>query len=200
MKKKSKLKIFTDLSKRGQTKGVSPVVATVLLIVLVVAIALIVFLWFRELTQESITKFGGKNIALVCDDVVFEASYSIIEERIYVSNYGNVRSCERTYTRKDGAIVKKRLRQRSLVVDNLGYVKVELHYHKRECFKVHRLVLLTFVGNKNLPINHIDGNKKNNRLDNLEYCTYGHNLQHCHDNDLRPKTHYNKIICNDRKF
>ena len=73
-------------------------------------------------------------------------------EGIYeVSNYGNVRSCERTYTRKDGAIVKKRLRQRSLVVDNLGYVKVELHYHKRECFKVHRLVLLTFVGNKNLP-------------------------------------------------
>jgi len=119
-------------------------------------------------------------------------------EGIYeVSNYGNVRSCERTYTRKDGAIVKKRLRQRSLVVDNLGYVKVELHYHKRECFKVHRLVLLTFVGNKNLPINHIDGNKKNNRLDNLEYCTYGHNLQHCHDNDLRPKTHYNKIICNE---
>ncbi len=54
--------------------GVSPVIATVLLIAMVVAIGLIVFLWFRGMIQEEGIKFG-KNIKLVCDDVEFEASY-----------------------------------------------------------------------------------------------------------------------------
>ncbi len=62
--------------KRGMKKrGVSPVIATVLLIAMVIAIGLIVFLWFRGMVQEEGTKFG-KNVKLVCDDVNFEASYS----------------------------------------------------------------------------------------------------------------------------
>lgn len=42
---------------------------------------------------------------------------------------------------------------------------------------LHRLLMETFKENKNnLPcINHIDGNILNNSLDNLEWCTYGHN-------------------------
>lgn len=42
---------------------------------------------------------------------------------------------------------------------------------------LHRLLMETFKSNKdNLPcINHIDGNILNNSLDNLEWCTYGHN-------------------------
>ena len=42
---------------------------------------------------------------------------------------------------------------------------------------LHRLLMETFKINKdNLScINHIDGNIKNNSLDNLEWCTYGHN-------------------------
>ncbi|MFH1608358.1 MAG: archaellin/type IV pilin N-terminal domain-containing protein [archaeon] len=69
-------------------RGISPVVATVLLIALVVAIALILFLWFRGLDQDVITKFGGRNIELVCGDVAFEASY--YSGTLYVSNLGNV--------------------------------------------------------------------------------------------------------------
>lgn len=69
-------------------KGISPVIATVLLIVMVVIIALIVFLWFKELTQESITKFGGKNIELVCDEIDFQAEY--FGGTIVLTNLGNV--------------------------------------------------------------------------------------------------------------
>jgi FlaG/FlaF family flagellin (archaellin) len=57
-------------------KGLSPVIATVLLITIVIIIALIVFLWIRGMTEEAITKFGNQNIQLVCGQVVFEASYN----------------------------------------------------------------------------------------------------------------------------
>ena len=53
-------------------RGLSPVVATVLLIAIVIIIGLIVFLWFRGMTEETITKFGTENIRFACDDVYFE--------------------------------------------------------------------------------------------------------------------------------
>jgi hypothetical protein len=48
-------------------------------------------------------------------------------------------------------------------------------------FLVHRLVLLVFVGESKLHCNHKDGNPRNNRLDNLEYCTPSENLRHSYD-------------------
>jgi len=82
-----KHEIFNYKMKRLNKKGISPVIATVLLIVLVLVIALIIFLWFRGMTQEEITKFD-KNIELVCEDVVFRASYS--DSKLYITNDGNV--------------------------------------------------------------------------------------------------------------
>jgi len=73
---------------KKKDKGLSPVVATVLLIVMVVVIGLIVFLWFRGMTEETITKFGTENIRFACDDVYFEADYS--GGTLYVSNSGNI--------------------------------------------------------------------------------------------------------------
>ncbi len=72
-----------DMKKRG----ISPVIATVLLIGLVVVIGLIVFFWFRGFIQEEGTKFG-KNVKLVCEDVKFEADYS--SGILSLSNIGNV--------------------------------------------------------------------------------------------------------------
>lgn len=59
----------------GRKKGLSPVVTSVLLIALVIAITSVVFLWFKGIVEEDVTKFG-KNIKLVCEDVNFDATYS----------------------------------------------------------------------------------------------------------------------------
>jgi flagellin-like protein len=63
------------LLKKMKKKGISPVIATVLLIAMVVVVALIIFIWFRGMIGESAEKFD-KNVELVCDDVDFEVEYS----------------------------------------------------------------------------------------------------------------------------
>jgi flagellin-like protein len=73
---------------RKNKRGLSPVVATVLLITMVIVIGLIIFLWLRGLNEEVITKFGEKNIRLVCDEVEFTADYDGVN--LYISNIGNV--------------------------------------------------------------------------------------------------------------
>jgi len=75
------------MKKRFGKKGISPVIATILLIAMVVIIALIIFLWFRSVVGDYGVKFG-KNIELVCEDVELYASYS--EGTLYVTNDGNV--------------------------------------------------------------------------------------------------------------
>lgn len=63
--------------------------------------------------------------------------------------------------------------------DKKGYSLVCLT-NKKSC-KVHRLVMLTFCPREDshlLHVNHIDGNKKNNCLDNLEWCTNKENQVH----------------------
>ena len=69
-------------------RGVSPVIATVLLVGMVIALALIIFVWFKSFTKETITKFEGENVELVCGRVEFQASYD--GTSIDVSNTGNV--------------------------------------------------------------------------------------------------------------
>lgn len=72
----------------NKKRGLSPVVTSVLLVALVIVITSVVFLWFRGMVEEGVTKFG-KNIKLVCDDVDFEASYSS-SGMINIVNIGNV--------------------------------------------------------------------------------------------------------------
>ena len=98
--------------KRKEARGLSPVIATVLLIAIVVIIALIVFLWIRGMTQEAVTKFGGKNIQLVCEEVYFEASY--YQDNLYISNSGNVPIFGMNIKEiRDGTYVTKDLREAS---------------------------------------------------------------------------------------
>ena len=71
-----------------EKRGLSPIIATMLLIAIIIVIGLIIFLWMRGINEEAITKFEGTNIKLVCEEVTFEASYS--EGFIYILNLGNV--------------------------------------------------------------------------------------------------------------
>jgi flagellin-like protein len=77
-------KLKLDMKKRG----ISPVIATIFLIAIVVILAVVIFFWFRSLMQERITKFDEENIELACDKVDFTASYS--DGSLFISNSGNV--------------------------------------------------------------------------------------------------------------
>lgn len=90
-----------------------------------------------------------------------------------VSNLGNVKSLAR-YKKNRSKIqeVKERIMKPSVYKN--GYEVVQLSKDgKIHSFCVHRLVALAFVPNtENKPqINHLDENKRNNRADNLEWCT-----------------------------
>lgn len=62
-----------------------------------------------------------------------------------------------------------------------GYLMVTLkNKTTRKTFSVHRLVLLTYLGKSNLDVNHINGIKNDNRLENLEYTTASDNLKHAY--------------------
>lgn len=98
-------------------------------------------------------------------------------EGIYqVSNLGRVKS----FHRKTPTILKP-------MVNHKGYLRVELH-NKTTCELrlIHRLVMEVFNPNDvNLQVNHIDGDKSNNRLDNLEWCTGSDNVRHAFARGLR---------------
>lgn len=103
-------------------------------------------------------------------------------ENYKISNFGNVKRLARKIikkgTNKTVIISEKLLNQRN----SKGYQVVSLrNCDGRKTLKVHRLVLLTFKPNKNECLqqcNHIDGNKRNNHLDNLEWCTPSQNKKH----------------------
>lgn len=49
---------------------------------------------------------------------------------------------------------------------------------------VHRLIAITFLGESNLTVNHIDGNRFNNKIDNLEWISLKDNIIHGFNNGL----------------
>lgn len=61
-----------------------------------------------------------------------------------------------------------------------GWIAVALHLRNRKIkvMRVHRLVLYAFIGPSDLGVNHINGIKSDNRLENLEYCSNGDNVRH----------------------
>ena len=97
------------------------------------------------------------------------------EGKYQVSNLGNVRSI----SNNKGTYQERLLSQRQTTTSNYLYVNftvkdVTTHH------SVHRLVAKAFIGNPSnkATVNHIDGNKLNNNVCNLEWNTYSENLKH----------------------
>ena len=75
-----------------------------------------------------------------------------------------------------------------------GYLRTQFGGKSR---LVHRVIASTFIDNpNNLPeVNHIDGDKLNNSVDNLEWCTRNDNLRHAYQHELRSAKRTNNARC-----
>jgi NUMOD4 motif/HNH endonuclease/DNA endonuclease I-HmuI-like, NUMOD-like domain len=97
-----------------------------------------------------------------------------LDEKYGVSNLGRIRNTE---TRK---ILKQNIKN--------GYYMIRLANSSKKyvSLSINRVVLITFKGiNEDKPIsNHIDGDKLNNKLDNLEWTTQKENIKHANENNL----------------
>ena len=99
------------------------------------------------------------------------------EGKYQVSNSGNVRATNYNNTKKV-KILKQYIRNK--------YLSVRLCKNgKGKHLKVNRLVAESFIKKPELEVNHIDGNKYNNKVENLEWCTKKENIQHAIEIGLR---------------
>lgn len=98
-----------------------------------------------------------------------------------VSNQGRVRGVEREVYHGNGTYRRQPSKILRANPEGGGYLQVGLYKDgtmvKR---KIHRLVAIAFLDNaQNLPeVNHVDENKRNNTLSNLEWCTRKENENH----------------------
>jgi hypothetical protein len=99
-----------------------------------------------------------------------------------VSNLGRVKSLKKKYSKED--------RIRKLRLDKDGYLVVSLwKYGKPKTMKVHRLIAISFIENieNKSFVNHLDGIKNNNSIENLEWVTASENTKHAHYTGLMNK-------------
>lgn len=95
-----------------------------------------------------------------------------------ISNYGNFRS---------KTLINKKIIYLTGTIDFHGYKVVNINKKKK---KIHILVALAFIGERpdDMIIDHIDGNKLNNNVENLRYCSqYDNMMNRC---DSRKDLHH----------
>ena len=82
--------------------------------------------------------------------------------------------------------------------DNGHYLGVTLCKNGQNRQYIHKLVAEVFIPNPNhlSEVNHIDGDKRNNRVENLEWCSHKENMQHAADHALF-KNRQRAVVCEE---
>ena len=108
--------------------------------------------------------------------------------RYSISNFGRVKSNSYIVYNHTGKFLKKEIIMKQ-AKNKKGYCRVGLinKNKKKNTHAVHRLVAQEFLENKNnyKEVNHIDENKENNRLENLEWCDRKYNVNYGNGNMKR---------------
>ena len=111
------------------------------------------------------------------------------EDSHEVSNLGQIRTFDRVLKTKTGLRKYKGKLLALTFRKKDEYVKVCIcNKGKETCEYLHRLVAQTFIDNSENKeqVNHINGNKRDNRVENLEWATQNENQLHACKNGLKP--------------
>ncbi len=117
------------------------------------------------------------------------------EQSYQVSNLGRVKSLSRTIMKSNNTIMYVKERILKTRRHNNGYYMVTLYKNQTpKLCTIHRLVAKAFIDNpeNKSTVNHLDGDKLNNHVDNLEWCTQQENITHSN----RPGLTKNKVAVN----
>jgi hypothetical protein len=134
----------------------------------------------------------------------YEGLYEI-SDRGRIKNTGSEKSKLATLSKNGDLFLKKQ-------INNAGYERLLLtNGSNRKTYSVHRLVAIAFIPNPEgkKQVNHIDGNKSNNCVENLEWSTSSENIKHafvalgkksCWKGRTGKLSHCSiKIMCNETK-
>lgn len=121
------------------------------------------------------------------------------ESKYRISNYGRLKSLVREYPHLGGIRRTKEKIIKPQLDKTTGYYKA-VTYTKGVPVLIHRMVSTTFIPNPNgYPfVNHKDENRKNNTLENLEWCTPKYNLEYSHVSEKNKDKLFKKVVQIDK--